>query len=113
MQDVAIELENIKAEGFRLATGAHAGTQLDQPRCVNTQPCAAQRQRQGQSQRPQTGTSPAVLLYFVGESEDRPPPPQRQYSQSGVVDKGRQSRQASTPTVNCPIAASNSRPGTT
>ncbi len=112
VQDSSTQLENIKAEGFRLATGAHTGTQLDQPRSVNTQPRAAQRQRQGQSQRPCTATSPAIPLYFVGESEDKPPPPQRQYSQTSVVDQGRQSRQASMPAAYRPISTSTSRPAT-
>ncbi len=80
---------------------------------MNTQPHAAQRQRQGQSQTPQTATSPAVPLYFMGESEDRPPLPQRQYSQSSVVDQGRQSRHMSIPAANHPIATSTSRPPTT
>ncbi len=105
VQDVPIKLENIKAEGFRLATGAHRGTQFIQPIRMNTQPSAAQRQRQDQTQGPSIATSPIEPLYFVGESEDWPPPPQRQYSQTSVVDGGGQSRQASTPAANCPIAA--------
>ncbi len=76
MQDAAKELENIQSETFRLATGAHAGTQLDLPKSVNTQPHAVQRHRQGQTQRPCTATSTAVLLYFLGESEHTPLPPQ-------------------------------------
>ncbi len=52
VRHAVIELENIKAEGFRLATGAQAATQLDQTKSDGTQPRAAKRQRQGQSQRP-------------------------------------------------------------
>ncbi len=35
VQDGAIQLENITDEGFRLATGAHESTQLDQSKSVN------------------------------------------------------------------------------
>ncbi len=86
VRDAVIELENIKAEGFWFSTGTHAGTQLDQLKSDSTQP--------------HTATSSAVPLHFLGESKGRPPPPQRQYSQTSVVDRGRQSRQASTPAAS-------------
>ncbi len=63
--------------------------------------------------RPQSATSPVILLFFVGESEDRPLPPRRQQSQINVVNQGIQSRQAPTPAASQPMATTTSRPATT
>ncbi len=45
----------------------------------------------------------------MGDSEDRLLPPPRDYSQTSVVDWGRQSRQAPMPAASRPIATNSSR----